>query len=82
MAFAELRRVVRLGGKVILLEHVRPDGLLGPVFDLLDKATVALADDHFNWRTARIAEKSGLKLLEVRNKLAGIVNLIVCEVVK
>ena len=82
IAFAELRRVVRIGGKVILLEHVRPDGLLGPVFDLLDKATVALADDHFNRRTAQIAENSGLKLLEVRKKLAGIVNLIVCEVVK
>ena len=79
-AFAELRRVVRAGGKVILLEHVRPEGLLGPMFDLLDKATVPLADDHFNRRTARIAGKSGLKLLEVRKKLAGIVNLIVCEV--
>lgn len=82
LAFAELRRVIRPGGRVVLLEHVRPDGILGPVFDLLDKATVAIADDHFNRRTAQIAENTGLKLLEVRKKLAGIVNLIVCEVVK
>jgi phosphatidylethanolamine/phosphatidyl-N-methylethanolamine N-methyltransferase len=82
IAFAELRRVVRSGGRVVLLEHVRPDGLLGPVFDLLDKATVAIADDHFNRWTSQIAVKSGLKLIEVRKKLAGIVNLIVCEVVK
>lgn len=81
-AFAELRRVIRPGGRVVLLEHVRPDGILDPVFDLLDKATVAIADDHFNRRTAQIAENTGLKLLEVRKKLAGIVNLIVCEVVK
>ena len=80
-AFAELRRVVRPGGRVVLLEHVRPEGVLGPVFDLLDKATVALADDHFNRRTARIAEGSGLRLVEVRRKLAGVVNLIVAEVV-
>lgn len=81
-AFAVLRRVVRSGGRVVLLEHVRPDGVLGPVFDLLDMATVAIADDHFARRTAKIAEKSGLKLLEIRKKLAGVVNLIVCEVVK
>ena len=81
-AFAELRRVIRPGGRIVLLEHVRPDGILGPVFDILDKATVALADDHFNRRTARIAENSGLKLIQVRKKLASIVNLIVCEVVK
>jgi len=79
-AFAELRRVVRKGGRVVLLEHVRPDGMLGPTFDLLNKATIALADDHFNRRTAKLAEESGLKLIEVRKKLAGIVNLIVCEV--
>src|SRR5687767_12262278 len=35
-AFTELRRVVKSGGTVILLEHVRPGGLLGPVFDLLN----------------------------------------------
>lgn len=78
-AFEEIRRTVKAGGKIILLEHVRPDGLLGPIFDLISKATVAVADDHFNRRTAETAERSGLKLLEVRKKLAGIVELIVCE---
>ena len=80
-AFLELRRVIRPCGRLVLLEHVRPDGVLGPVFDLLDKATVALADDHFNRRTVQIAKDSGLRIVEVRRKLAGIVNLIVAEVV-
>jgi ubiquinone/menaquinone biosynthesis C-methylase UbiE len=80
MAFAELQRVVRTGGKIVLLEHVRPDGLMGRAFDLLNVATVALIDDHFNRRTAEIAENSGLKIVEERKKLGGVVNLIVCEV--
>lgn|SRR5574337_865615 len=32
----EARRVLREGGEVVLLEHIRPRGILGRVFDLLD----------------------------------------------
>jgi ubiquinone/menaquinone biosynthesis C-methylase UbiE len=78
--FQELRRVVRPGGKIILLEHVRPAGLLGPVFDFLNLITVPLFDDHFNRRTAREAEASGLKVLKSEKRLLGIVNLIECQV--
>ncbi len=80
LAFAELRRVVKPSGSVILLEHVRPDGLLGYVFDGLNFCSTRLAEDHFNRRTAEIAAASGLNLLEVRSKMAGIVNLIICSV--
>lgn len=81
MAFAELRRVVKPDGRIILLEHVRPDGILGPVFDLINVASMAIAQDHFNRRTAATAAEAGLNVVEVRKKLFGIVNLIVCEVV-
>jgi ubiquinone/menaquinone biosynthesis C-methylase UbiE len=81
-AFAELRRVVKPKGKIVLLEHVRPNGALGPVFDFLNIFTVALIADHFNRRTAESAENAGLRLLEVKKKAFGIVNLIVCEVEK
>ncbi|MBP6003407.1 MAG: class I SAM-dependent methyltransferase [Pyrinomonadaceae bacterium] len=80
LAFAELIRVVRPGGRVILLEHVRPSGILGYVFDALSKMTVAMFDDHFNRRTAVAAERAGLRVIEVRKKVFGIVNLIVTEV--
>jgi ubiquinone/menaquinone biosynthesis C-methylase UbiE len=80
LAFAELIRVVQPGGRVVLLEHVRPSGILGYVFDALSKLTVAMFDDHFNRRTADTAERAGLRVVEVRRKLFGVVNLIVSEV--
>lgn len=79
-AFNELRRVVKAGGTVLLLEHVRPNGLLGPVFDLLNLITVPLFDDHFNRRTADTAEAAGLKVMKIEKSLLGIINLIACRV--
>jgi len=79
-AFAELKRVVRDGGSILLLEHVRPPGILGPVFDLLNVITVPLFDDHFNRRTSDEAQAAGLKLVRLEKSLLGIINLITCRV--
>ncbi|PWT91494.1 MAG: SAM-dependent methyltransferase [Blastocatellia bacterium] len=79
-AFEELRRVIRRGGTVVLLEHVRPDGVLGPVFDLLSAFTVPLSNDHFNRRTADAARTAGLQVIDVRKFGLGIINLISCRV--
>lgn len=79
-AFAELRRTVKSGGTVVLLEHVRPAGVLGPVFDLLNLLTVPLFDDHFNRRTAEAARAAGLEVTRIEKSLLGIVNLIACRV--
>jgi len=81
-AFAELKRIIKPNGKIILLEHVRPNGLLGNAFDFLNIFTVALIEDCFNRQTAKIAADSGLKILKVEEKAFGIVNLIDCEVIK
>jgi ubiquinone/menaquinone biosynthesis C-methylase UbiE len=78
-SFAELRRVVRTGGTVVLLEHVRPDGILGPLFDLMNKATVPLFEDHMNRQTADDARAAGLSVIDVKKFGWGIINLICCQ---
>ncbi|MBA2379949.1 MAG: methyltransferase domain-containing protein [Blastocatellia bacterium] len=80
VAFREVKRIVRPGGRVVLLEHVRPEGMFGTAFDVLNVFTKAVIQDHFNRRTAEIAANAGLMIREVRVKARGAVNLIVAEV--
>jgi ubiquinone/menaquinone biosynthesis C-methylase UbiE len=79
-ALSELRRVVRASGRVVLVEHVRPPGLLGHLFDAASLLTVPFLEDHFNRRTADEAARAGLRVLRVEPHALGIVQLIVCEV--
>ncbi|HZI19980.1 MAG TPA: methyltransferase domain-containing protein [Pyrinomonadaceae bacterium] len=78
-ALSELGRVVKPGGRVLLLEHVRPSGPLGPLFDALSLLTVPLCGDHFNRRTAEEARRAGLSVERVERRLFGVVQLIFCR---
>ena len=80
LVFGELRRVVKLGGHISLLEHVRPSGILGLAFDLGNLMTVPLFGDHLNRRTVELARSAGLKVTSVNKTHWGIINLITCVV--
>jgi|ERR1700752_248395 len=79
-ALSEIRRVVRPGGTIVLLEHVRPDSLLGILFDVLNLFTAPLLCDHINRRTVETAREAGLEVLSVEKSQWGILNLITCRV--
>jgi phosphatidylethanolamine/phosphatidyl-N-methylethanolamine N-methyltransferase len=79
-AFVELRRVIKPGGRLVLLEHVRPAGLLGPIFDFLNFFTSRLFGDHCNRRTVDTARTAGFEVQLVEQRFLGVFNLIVCRV--
>jgi ubiquinone/menaquinone biosynthesis C-methylase UbiE len=75
----EVARVVRPGGQLTLLEHVRVNQpVIGPAMDVLDPLVVRMMGAHINRRTAENVWKAGLDV-ERMDELAsgGLVKLIV-----
>ena len=68
----EVKRVVRPGGRVVLLEHVRVNApVIGPLMDLLDPVVLRLMGPHINRRTVENVKKAGLKVEQVQELVAG-----------
>lgn len=64
----EARRVVKPSGQVLLLEHVRPDGLAGRIADLVTPLTRKLIGPELNRRTEETVARSGLRIHDVRRE--------------
>lgn len=66
---AELLRVVKSEGRVLLLEHVRPRGrVLGALADRLSPLTRRLFGFDLNRRTEENVGAAGLEMIEVRRR--------------
>jgi ubiquinone/menaquinone biosynthesis C-methylase UbiE len=75
----EVRRVLRKGGEAVLLEHMRPGGLLGKAFDLLDPLASRLMGPHINRRTLENMRTAGLVPVEERNVFSDWIKVIVAR---
>jgi len=82
LGLCELRRVVKPGGSVLLLEHMRsPNPLVGRLMDFLNPFIVRMMGANINRETVENVRKAGLKIEQVEDLGAGgIFNLIVARV--
>ncbi len=82
LGLREMARVVKPGGRVVLLEHVRAeDPVLGRLMDVLDPVVSRLMGPHINRRTVENVRKAGLILEQVQDLEARrIFKLIVARV--
>jgi ubiquinone/menaquinone biosynthesis C-methylase UbiE len=76
-----IRRVLRPGGRLYMLEHVRPEHpLLGPLADLLNLPWHALSREcNLNRRTADNVVSAGFTVESVEERFLGVINLIVAR---
>ncbi len=76
----EIRRVLKSGGRLHMLEHVRPENWKGRLFDLLNPITVTVMDEYINRRTHDLLPEAGFKVLKsVRLTSDGLFRYVLAE---
>lgn len=73
----ELGRVVKPGGDIWLLDHVRINKpVIGPLMDILNPIVVRIMGANINRQTVNTVDIAGLRILEVKNLMGSLVRLI------
>jgi len=72
LGLCELKRVVKPGGRVLLLEHMRsPNPIMGIVMDFLNPLIVRMMGANINRQTVENVRKAGLEIEQVEDLWAG-----------
>jgi len=82
LGLRELARVVRPGGHVLLMEHVRsPISWVGRLMDLINPIVLRIMGPNINRRTVENVAAAGLELIEVNDiSMGGIFKIIEARV--
>ncbi len=75
----ELGRVLKPRGRAYFLEHVRPGGFRGWIFDLLSPLFVRITGANINRDTVNNIRKAGLRVLLKKNLFSDIFKFIIAE---
>jgi len=78
LGLREVRRVTKIGGRVVLLEHVRPKNeRIAAILDLINPVMVRIIGSNMNRRTVENVQEAGLSVERVINvDQSGIFKLI------
>ncbi len=77
LGLQEMARVVRFGGDIWLLEHVRVDKpVIGTLMDLMNPLVVRIVGANINRRTVENVRRAGLEIVSVENLSDDLVKLI------
>jgi ubiquinone/menaquinone biosynthesis C-methylase UbiE len=82
LGLRELKRVVKPGGQIILLEHMRsPNKVIGTIMDVLNPLVVRVMGANINRRTVENVQRAGWLIEQAEDLgMGGIVKLILARV--